>query len=117
MWKTAHGNLPLEPLGCHLCPDCDSLGPHIIMADDRPGDGWLECIDCGAVLGFLTPQDIETDVEPKPMEPMSREMLQQIDCEVVLGALSQPVPGANTDPGKAPNVSLLSALMGWRQKT
>jgi hypothetical protein len=38
MWKTSHETPLPESLGCHLCPDCDSLGPHRIIAEDLPGD-------------------------------------------------------------------------------
>jgi hypothetical protein len=105
MWKTSCGNSFPEALSCHLCPDCDSLGPHVIMADDLPGDAWLECIDCGTVLGGVTPQGIPTHVEPEP-----------IDWEEALRAQTHPVPASRTHPGRAPNITLIAALLGWTRK-
>ena len=58
MWKTDRWHFDLESLRLHLCPHCDSLGPHRAMSDEEPSDLWLECIDCGAVLGWLTPQGV-----------------------------------------------------------
>ncbi|MDH3601564.1 MAG: hypothetical protein OEU26_18280 [Candidatus Tectomicrobia bacterium] len=105
MWKTPRGNSFPEALSCHLCPDCDSLGPHVIMADDLPGDAWLECIDCGAVLGSVMPQGIPTPVEPEPM-----------DGEEGLRARPRRVPASSIHPGRAPNINLIAALLGWTRK-
>lgn len=116
MWKTAHENLPLEPLGCHLCPDCDSLGPHVIITDGLPGDNWLECIDCGAVLGCLTPHGLETDVELEPMEPVADEIPQQMDGEILLEVLTPRVPEGDSDPERAHAITLIAALLGWQPR-
>ncbi len=51
MWKTAKS----EAAKCHLCPSCDSLGPHLSWEDEETYETWLECIDCGMRLGRLTP--------------------------------------------------------------
>lgn len=116
MWKTAHWESPIERARCYLCPDCDSLGPHVLIADDRPGDAWLECIDCGAGLGRLTPQGIQAHAGPEPMESFAGEMPKPIDRETVLRALVDPVPEGGGDPGTAPKVNLVAVLMGWRQE-
>jgi hypothetical protein len=105
MWKTPRGTSFPEALSCHLCPDCDSLGPHVIMADDLPGDAWLECIDCGAVLGRVMPQGVPAPVEPEPR-----------DGEEELGARTHPVPESGIQPGRALNVNLIVALLGWTRK-
>ncbi|ETW92439.1 MAG: hypothetical protein ETSY1_43640 [Candidatus Entotheonella factor] len=58
MWKTRDS----ESLRCHLCPTCDSLGPHMAWADEETEESWLDCIDCGTLLGRLTPQGLDPQV-------------------------------------------------------
>lgn len=55
MWKTAE----METARCHLCPNCDSLGPHVAWHDEDSDQSWLDCIDCGTLLGRLTPLGLE----------------------------------------------------------
>ncbi len=55
MWKT----LDLESARCHLCPTCDSLGPHLAWHDEDADQSGLDCIDCGMPLGRLTPIGLE----------------------------------------------------------
>ena len=55
MWKT----LDLEAARCHLCPNCDSLGPHLVWHDEDADQSGLDCIDCGMLLGRLTPLGLE----------------------------------------------------------
>jgi hypothetical protein len=63
MWKTPE----LEWARCHLCPTCDSLGPHVTWDDEDADQSWLNCIDCGALLGRFTPLGLEPpDDEPWP---------------------------------------------------
>ena len=57
MWKT----LELESDRCHLCPTCDSLGPHLAWHDEDADQSGLDCIDCGTPLGRLTPLGLEPD--------------------------------------------------------
>lgn len=54
MWKT----VDVETSGCYLCPECDSLGPHLAWHDEDADQRGLDCIDCGAPLG-LEPLDDE----------------------------------------------------------
>jgi hypothetical protein len=37
-----------------LCPQCDALGPHALVPDDRLAAlAQLVCIDCGTCLGWI----------------------------------------------------------------
>jgi hypothetical protein len=95
MWKTLNETPLAASISCTLCPHCDSLGPHLITGEDLPEDTWLACIDCGATLGWLTPQGIRTlDTDPQPMGPMAAERSEPIDWERIMRqALVD--PGAN----------------------
>jgi len=55
MWKVADW----ASTQCYLCPQCDSLGPHLIWPDENDDQRRLDCIDCGAVLGYVTPLGLE----------------------------------------------------------
>jgi hypothetical protein len=55
MWKT----LELEAARCHLCPTCDSLGPHLPWYDEESEQSGLDCIDCGTPLKRLSPLGLE----------------------------------------------------------
>ena len=56
MWKMTE----VEQAKCHLCPACDSLGPHWAWTDEDSGQQWLDCIDCGIRLGSLTSLEPES---------------------------------------------------------
>jgi hypothetical protein len=73
MWKADRWRLDLESLRRHLCPHCDSLGPHRAVSDAYPWDPWLECIDCGTVLGRLTPQGVEPLEGSRRPEPIAHD--------------------------------------------
>ena len=55
MWKMADW----ASTACYLCPHCDSLGPHAAWPDEDVDLGRLDCIDCGATLGYLTPLGLD----------------------------------------------------------
>ncbi len=55
MWKIVDSNAAK----CYLCPNCDSLGPHLAWDDEETEESWLDCIDCGMSLGRLTPHGLE----------------------------------------------------------
>ena len=69
MWKTT----AWDTATCHLCPDCDSLGPHLAWYDEDVDEGWLDCIDCGALLGRLTPRGLEPLGNEKGLDSASLE--------------------------------------------
>jgi hypothetical protein len=73
MWKTDCWSLHLASLERHLCPHCDSLGPHCVVTDEQPSRVLLECIDCGALLGRLTPQGVEPLGDTGSSEPIMTE--------------------------------------------
>jgi hypothetical protein len=69
MWKTDHDQWPSASERHQLCPECDSLGPHDAVRDGQPGQAWLDCIDCGAPLGRLTPLGLEPPGDPRAPAP------------------------------------------------
>jgi len=81
MWKTA---LPTrswkrEDGVLALCPQCDTVGPHRMEAQQ------VACIDCGEMLGRLSPEGLAPFEEaPEPvkgsgLEPMqARGILHQV---------------------------------------
>lgn len=79
MWNTDCWSPHFESLKPHLCPHCDSLGPHRAVTDELPSDAFLECIDCGAVLGWLTPQGIEPMSHDRPAVPEVAEQGREVE--------------------------------------
>jgi hypothetical protein len=69
MWKTDHGQWPSASERHQLCPECDSLGPHDAVSDGQSWQAWLDCIDCGARLGRLTPLGLEPPGDPSSLTP------------------------------------------------
>ena len=63
MWKTAPWESTSEAVRCYLCPDCDSLGPHLAWHDEDLDQSGLDCIDCGALLGRFTSLGLEPLVD------------------------------------------------------
>jgi hypothetical protein len=86
MWKTERRRWPSLSETQQVCPDCDSLGPHPVVSDDDSWDVWLDCIDCGARLGRLTPEGLESPgadgcsdpTAPPPLEPRDAELLHEL---------------------------------------
>ena len=55
MWKV----VDWATTECYLCPVCDSLGPHMVWPEEETDQSRLDCIDCGAALGYVTPLGLE----------------------------------------------------------
>ena len=79
MWKTDCWGPLFESTKRYLCPHCDSLGPHRAVTDELPSDAFLECIDCGAVLGRLTPRGIEPMGDDRPVVPEVMEREREVE--------------------------------------
>jgi hypothetical protein len=63
-WKQDDGVLA-------LCPQCDAVGPHRIDAQG------VACIDCGEMLGRLSPEGVEPFEEaPEPVKGPGLEPIQ-----------------------------------------
>ena len=69
MWKT----LELEAARCHLCPTCDSLGPHLAWHNEDADQSGLDCIDCGTPLGRFTPHGLEPSQDERWLDSEALE--------------------------------------------
>lgn len=87
MWKTTltgksrageRGDLMLV-----LCPHCDALGPHPLEAQEMGWDAWMACIDCGKMLGRMTPKGFVPFEEERP-EQVKGHGLERVQARRIL---------------------------------
>ena len=89
MWKRDESIGRSSSVRVHLCPDCDSLGPHWPIFDDPPQALWLECIDCGCSLGRLTSEGVEPATDDRVPMTLSQGGLHPLTEATMRQVLAQ----------------------------